>query len=71
MSFRNNVLTVVAPKQALVCVQVFDMLGNRVKAFQGTFAGTRDVSLQGLPQGSYMVRVMSGSLVKTARVTIK
>ncbi|MBR6378822.1 MAG: T9SS type A sorting domain-containing protein [Fibrobacter sp.] len=71
MSFRNNVLTVVAPKQALVCVQVFDMLGNRVKAFQGTFAGTRDVSLQGLPQGSYMVRVVSGSSAKTARVTIK
>ena len=31
MSFRHNVLTVAVPKQSLVRVQVFDMLGNRVK----------------------------------------
>ena len=71
MSFRNNMLTVVVPKQALVRVQVFDLLGNRVKAFQDSFAGTRDISLQGLPQGSYMVRVMSGSSAKTSRINIR
>ncbi len=71
MSFSRNVLTVSVPKQTLVRVQVFDMLGNRVKAFQDSFAGTRDVSLQGLPQGSYMVRVMSGSSAKTSRISIR
>jgi hypothetical protein len=71
MSFRNNVLTVAVPKQSLVRVQVFDMLGNRVKAFQGTFAGSREVSLQGLPQGSYMVRVVTGSSAKTSRINIR
>ncbi len=71
MSFRNNTLTLVVPKQSLVRVQVFDMLGNRIKAFQESFAGSRDVSLQGLPQGSYMVRVMSGSAVKTSRINIR
>ena len=71
MSFRNNMLTVAVPKQSLVRVQVFDLLGNRVKAFQDSFAGSRDISLQGLPQGSYMVRVMSGSTAKTSRINIR
>ena len=71
MSFRHNVLTVAVPKQSLVRVQVFDMLGNRVKTFQDSFAGTRDVSLQGLPQGSYMVRVVTGSSAKTSRINIR
>ena len=71
MSFSHNVLTVAVPKQSLVRVQVFDMLGNRVKTFQDSFAGTRDVSLQGLPQGSYMVRVVTGSSAKTSRINIR
>ena len=71
LAFSHNVLTVNMPKQALVRVHVFDMLGNRVKTFQEVFAGSREVSLQGLPQGSYMVRVMSGSAVKTSRIIIR
>ena len=71
LAFSHNVLTVNMPKQALVRVHVFDMLGNRVKTFQEAFAGSREVSLQGLPQGSYMVRVMSGSAVKTSRDNIR
>ncbi len=71
MSFRHNVLTVAVPKPSLVRVQVFDMLGNRVKTFQDSFAGTREVSLQGLPQGSYMVRVVTGSSAKTSRINIR
>ena len=71
MAFSHNVLTVAVPKQSLVRVQVFDMLGNRVKTFQDSFAGSRDISLQGLPQGSYMVRVMSGSSAKTSRISIR
>ncbi len=71
MAFSHNVLTVAVPKQSLVRVQVFDMLGNRVKVFQDSFAGSRDISLQGLPQGSYMVRVMSGSFAKTSRISIR
>jgi hypothetical protein len=71
MSFRNNTLTVAVPKQSLVRVQVFDMLGNRVKTFQETFVGTMEMSLQGLPQGSYMVRVVTGSSAKTSRINIR
>ena len=67
----RNVLTVAVPKPSLVRVQVFDMLGNRVKSFQDSFAGTREVSLQGLPQGSYMVRVVTGSSAKTSRINIR
>jgi hypothetical protein len=70
-AINRNVLTIAVPRQSLVRVQVFDMLGNRVKTFQDSFAGTREVSLQGLPQGSYMVRVVTGSSAKTSRINIR
>ena len=71
VSFAHSSLAIYAPRESLVRVQVFDMLGNRVKSFQDSFAGTREVSLQGLPQGSYMVRVVTGSSAKTSRINIR
>ena len=67
MVFAHNELTVTVPKASEVKVQVFDMLGHLQEHYLGYSAGDHVVSLRHV----YMVRVASGSAVKTQRIMIK
>lgn len=71
MVFSHNELTVTVPKASEVKVQVFDMQGNLQERYQGYSAGDHVVSLRHLNKGVYIVRVASGSAVKTQRIMIK
>ena len=69
--FAANELTVVQPGFSMVRVQVFDMVGHLVETFDEQFDGSRIFSLAHLTQGAYMVRVVSRSQMRTARITVK
>ena len=69
--FAANELTVVQPGFSMVRVQVFDMVGHLVESFDEQFDGSRIFSLAHLTQGAYMVRVVSRSQMRTARITVK
>lgn len=71
MVFAHNELTVTVPKALEVKVQVFDMLGHLQEHYLGYSAGDHVVSLRHLNRGVYIVRVASGSAVKTQRIMIK
>ncbi len=71
MVFAHNELTVTVPKASEVKVQVFDMLGHLQEHYLGYSAGDHVVSLRHLNKGVYIVRVASGSAVKTQRIMIK
>lgn len=71
MVFAHNELTVTVPKASEVKVQVFDMLGHLQEHYLGYSAGDHVVSLRHLNRGVYIVRVASGSAVKTQRIMIK
>ncbi len=65
-------LNVSVARSGLVKVSVFDMMGHVVlSAAENMTAGTHQVSLDKLSRGNYMVRVMSGSDVKTSRIAVK
>lgn len=64
-------LDVTVAKSSMVKVHVFDMQGQVAKTFSENVAGSRSFDLRGLAKGSYLVRVSSGSMVKTARIAIK
>ena len=69
--FANNELTVVQPSPSMVRVQVFDLTGHLVESFSETVAGSQSFSLAHLNQGSYMVRIVSKSQMRSARVIVK
>ena len=69
--FANNELTVVQPSPSMVRVQVFDLTGHLVESFSETVAGSQSFSLAHLNQGTYMVRIMSKSQMRTARIIVK
>ena len=71
MVFSHNELTVTVSKASEVKVQVFDMQGNLQERYQGYSAGDHVVSLRHLTKGIYIVRVTSGSSVKTQRISIR
>jgi len=71
MVFAHNELTVTVPKASEVKVQVFDMQGHLQEHYLGYSAGDHVVSLRHLNKGVYIVRVASGSAVKTQRIMIK
>jgi len=71
VSFAHNGFEVYVPSETLVRVQVFDMLGHSIQSFSDRVVGSHSIDLDHLPQGTYLVRVTSGSAVKTARITIK
>lgn len=71
MVFAHNELTVTVPKASEVKVHVFDMQGHLQEHYLGYSAGDHVVSLRHLNRGVYIVRVASGSAVKTQRIMIK
>ncbi|SHL26353.1 cellulase family glycosylhydrolase [Fibrobacter sp. UWEL] len=70
LGFSGNTLTVAA-NNASVKIQIFDLMGNAIESRMERVSGSYVQSLDHLNKGSYLVRVMSGSLVKTARIAIK
>ncbi|MCQ2088637.1 MAG: cellulase family glycosylhydrolase [Fibrobacter sp.] len=72
ISAQGTNLNVTIAKAGMTRVQVFDMMGHVVANIsENMTAGTHQVSLDNLSRGNYMVRVMSGSEVKTSRIAIK
>ena len=69
--YANNELTVVQSSASLVRVQVFDLTGHLVESFSETVAGSKSFSLAHLNQGTYLVRIVSKSQMRTARISVK
>ena len=69
--FSRNELTVVVPMASVVNVMVFDIQGNLLERYQGNSIGNYVVSLRHLKKGVYIVRVASGSLAMTQRISIR
>ena len=72
LGFQGSNLTVNLDKSGAVRIQVFDMMGHVVENIGSSMnAGANTVSLEKLGRGNYVVRVIRGSEVKAARVTIR
>lgn len=72
ISAQGTSLNISVAKAGMTRVQVFDMMGHVVaNVAENMSAGTHQVSLDNLSRGNYMVRVMSGSEVKTSRIAVK
>lgn len=72
VAVRGADLSISVASGSKVQVQVFDMMGHVVKTdVKSLSAGTHSVSLQSLAQGSYMVRISSGSSTQTVRVNVR
>ncbi len=72
ISAQGSSLNVTVAKAGMTRVQIFDMMGHVVANMsENMAAGTHQVSLESLSRGNYMVRVMSGSDVKTSRIAVK
>lgn len=69
--FADNAITVVQSSPAMVHVQVFDLNGQQIASFNDQVVGSKSFSLESLEKGSYLVRVMSKSQNKTARIVVK
>jgi hypothetical protein len=69
--YANNALTVALPTSSMVRVQVFDLTGHLVESFEESVSGTKNFSLAHLNRGNYLVRVETGSQVRSARITVK
>lgn len=69
--YANNTLTVALPAFSMVRVQVFDLTGHLVESLAEPVSGSRSFSLAHLNSGSYLVRVESSSLSRTAKITVK
>ena len=69
--YANNTLTVALPAFSMVRVQVFDLTGHLVESLAEPVSGSRNFSLAHLNSGSYLVRVQSSSLSRTAKITVK
>ena len=69
--YANNELVVVQPLSSMVRVQVFDLTGHLVESFEESVSGTKNFSLAHLNRGNYLVRVETGSQVRSARITVK
>ena len=71
VQFVRNELTVTVPTASEVKVYVFDLQGNLKKQYHGHSVGTHNVSLNQMNRGLYLVRVVSGSNVRTLRAQVK
>ena len=69
--YANNELMVVQSGASLVRMQVFDLTGHLVESFSETVAGSKSFSLAHLNQGTYLVRIVSKSQMRTARIAVK
>ncbi len=64
----GKVLHITSSKPAVISVDIYDMLGNRVfQQLTIDAAKTPNVGLSGLPQGNYVVRIRQGSEKLTLR----
>ena len=71
VQFIRNELIVAVPTSSELKVFVFDMQGSLKKQYHGNSAGTHSVSLNQMNRGMYLVRVVSGSDLRTLRVNVK
>ena len=71
VQFVRNELSLTVPTTSEVNVCVFDLQGNLKKQYHGHSAGTYNVSLDQMGRGTYLVRVVSGSNLRTLRVQVK
>lgn len=71
VGFANKTLTVSLEKSSPVRVHVFDMKGQLLEQFSETIAGSRNFDLNHLRQGGYIVRVSSGNISRTIRISVK
>ena len=72
LGVQGSMLSVNLDKAGAVRVQIFDMMGHVVENIGASMnAGSNTVSLEKMSKGSYVVRVIRGSEVKAARVTIR
>ncbi|PWJ64059.1 MULTISPECIES: cellulase family glycosylhydrolase [unclassified Fibrobacter] len=70
LGFSGNALTVSA-NNGSVKIQIFDLMGNAIESRMERVSGSYVMNLEHLNKGSYLVRVVSGSLIKSARIAIK
>ncbi len=68
--FSNNVLQVRSATQAPVKVQVFDIMGNSMKSVR-LASGTGSVSMESMPRGQYVVKIMGKGSAKTLKVSVR
>ena len=72
LGVQGNNLSINLDKAGSVRVQIFDLMGHAVSnTTESMNAGANTVSLEKMSKGSYIVRVVRGSEVKAARVTIR
>ncbi len=72
LGVQGSTLSVNLDRSGAVRVQIFDMTGHVVNNIAASMtAGSNAVSLEKMGKGSYVVRVIRGSEVKAARVTIR
>ena len=72
LGVQGNNLSVNLDKAGSVRVQIFDLMGHAISnTTESMNAGANTVSLEKMSKGSYIVRVVRGSEVKAARVTIR
>lgn len=71
MLFIRNELTITNVTGSELKVFVFDVQGNLKKQCRSNVAGNHQVSLKNLNQGTYLVRLVSGSHVQMLRVHVK
>ena len=72
LGVQGNSLSVNLDKAGSVRVQIFDLMGHAVSnTTESMNAGANTVSLEKMSKGSYIVRIVRGSEVKAARVTIR
>lgn len=69
--FSRNVLSVTSQTPSDIHIQVFDMMGQLITNFDEYVAGSREFDLSRLKRGCYIVRVVNGSVQKTARISIR
>ena len=70
MGFAGNTLTVAA-NNAVVKIQIFDMVGHVVESRMEQISGSISMNLDHMSKGSCLVRISSGSMAKTARIAVK
>ena len=72
LGVQGNNLSVNLDKAGSVRIQIFDLMGHAISnTTESMNAGANTVSLEKMSKGSYIVRVVRGSEVKAARVTIR
>ena len=72
-SIQNTTISLSTAKASVVAVDVFGLNGKRVATlYKGNLAaGSYSFSLENMPKGSYIVRVMGAGITATQPVLVK